>query len=98
MHDSSGPVLGAERGFVRLELCYYPGQKTALQVGLTVSLDKAYANLSKIDEACCRAAAGATGQRAAEWVGPAVPLLVKYVLERIGQEDHQSNLEELAGY
>ena len=45
----------------------------------------------------CRAAAAAISQRAAEWVGPSVPSLVKHVLDRIGQEEHQSNQEELAG-
>ncbi|KAA6422420.1 MAG: hypothetical protein FRX49_07595 [Trebouxia sp. A1-2] len=45
----------------------------------------------------CRAAAAAISQRAAGWVGPSVPSLVKHVLDRIGQEEHQSNQEELAG-
>jgi len=45
----------------------------------------------------CRAAAAAISQRAAEWVGSSVPSLVKHVLDRIGQEEHQSNQEELAG-
>ena len=45
----------------------------------------------------CRAAGLAVAQRAAEWVGPSVPSLVKYVLDRIGQEEQQSNQEELAG-
>ena len=45
----------------------------------------------------CRAAGLAVAQRAAEWVGPSVPSLVKHVLDRIGQEEQQSNQEELAG-
>ncbi|KAL0033072.1 hypothetical protein WJX79_001234 [Trebouxia sp. C0005] len=44
-----------------------------------------------------KAAAAAISQRAAGWVGPSVPSLVKHVLDRIGQEEHQSNQEELAG-
>ncbi|KAL0054091.1 hypothetical protein WJX82_003615 [Trebouxia sp. C0006] len=44
-----------------------------------------------------KAAAAAISQRAAEWVGSSVPSLVKHVLDRIGQEEHQSNQEELAG-
>ena len=36
-------------------------------------------------------------QRAADWAGPAIPSLSKHVLERVGQEDQQSNQEELAG-
>ena len=45
----------------------------------------------------CRAAALAVAQRTAEWVGHFVPSLVKHVLDRIGQEEQQSNQEELAG-
>lgn len=30
-------------------------------------------------------------------MGPSVHTLVKHVLERVGQEEHQSNQEELAG-
>lgn len=36
-------------------------------------------------------------QRAADWAGPSIPSLAKYALERVGQEDQQSNQEELAG-
>ena len=36
-------------------------------------------------------------QRAADWAGPAVPSIAKHALERVGQEDQQSNQEELAG-
>lgn len=36
-------------------------------------------------------------QRAADWAGPAIPALAKHALERVGQEDQQSNQEELAG-
>ena len=53
--------------------------------------------LSKNSGTACRAAGLAVAQRAAEWVGPSVPSLVKHVLDRIGQEEQQSNQEELAG-
>lgn len=45
----------------------------------------------------CRVAATAIMQRAADWAGPAVPSIAKHALERVGQEDQQSNQEELAG-
>ena len=42
-------------------------------------------------------AATAILQRAADWAGPAIPSLTKLVVERVGQEEQQSNQEELAG-
>ena len=101
MHVTSRPMPGSERNTFWPLNCWYTSKKVSLQVNFcnlsTLLPCKQPVNASTISILACRAAGLAVAQRAAEWVGPSVPSLVKHVLDRIGQEEQQSNQEELAG-